>query len=193
MSSLRSLLADLRAAPEIQQALASGTHIEGKPIADHIAAMEAMIDHLEHSPDDAAIEAHDRMLKIVVDSGASLKERLEAIAGCKRCWTAGDDRDHHFRIACPLSASLTPVVKIAQTLLALPAQSGLIMVEQSIFDRQGHVICSQCQGLMRSLDVAPIEARFQCDNPLCNHVVAVTWPKWYSDPPPYVRLRPAAI
>ena len=83
MSALRSLLADLRAAPEIQRALAAGTVTDGKPIADHFAAIEAMIDHLEHSPDDAAVEAHDRMLKLVVDSGPSLKARLEAIAAFK--------------------------------------------------------------------------------------------------------------
>jgi hypothetical protein len=77
------------------------------------------------------------------------------------------------------------------SIFASPAQSGLIMANP-LFDRQGNVICSQCQGLMRSLDVAPIEARFQCDNPLCNHVVAVTWPKWYSELPPRVQSRPAA-
>jgi hypothetical protein len=63
--------------------------------------------------------------------------------------------------------------------------------EQSIFDRQGHVICSQCQGLMRSRDVAPSEALFLCDNPLCNHTVVVTWPR-YSDLPLYVQSRPSA-
>lgn len=82
MSALQSFLADLRAVPEIQRALAAGTVTDGKPIADHFAALEEMVDYFEHSSDDAAIEGHDRMLKIVT-RGAPLKQRLEAIVACR--------------------------------------------------------------------------------------------------------------
>jgi hypothetical protein len=82
VSALRSFLAELQAAPPVQQALAAGTVIDGKPAAEHLVAIDLMFHELEHSPSEAAIAAYDAVVGII-NSGAPLKQRLEAIAGCK--------------------------------------------------------------------------------------------------------------
>jgi hypothetical protein len=80
--TLQSFLAELRAHQKVKAVLAAGTVIDGKPANDHMVAIELMFHELEHSASEAAIEAHDAVLQIV-SSGAPLKQRLEAIAGCK--------------------------------------------------------------------------------------------------------------
>jgi hypothetical protein len=44
-----------------------------------------MFDHLEHSPSEAAIEAHDAVLK-VINGGTSMKQRLLAIQKTLSHW-----------------------------------------------------------------------------------------------------------
>ena len=81
-SKLQSFLDELRAHQKVRAALSAGTVIDGVAAAEHLAAMELMFNELEHSPSEAAIAAYDAVLKII-KSGAPLKQRLEAIAGCK--------------------------------------------------------------------------------------------------------------
>jgi hypothetical protein len=85
MSSLQSFLNEVRTHQKVQQALAAGTIIDGVPTAEHLAAMERMFDHLEHSPSEVAIEAHDAVLK-VINRGASMKQRLLAIQKTLSRW-----------------------------------------------------------------------------------------------------------
>lgn len=84
MSSLRSFLDEVRAHQKVQQALAAGTVIDGVPTADHLARMERLFDHLKHSPGEAAIEAHDAVLKVI--NGMSMKQRLLAIQKTLSRW-----------------------------------------------------------------------------------------------------------
>ena len=85
MSSLRSFLDEVRAAPAVLRALAAGTMIDGVPTADHLNAMELMFYELEGSPTEAAIEAHDAVLK-VINGGTSMKQRLLAICKTMERW-----------------------------------------------------------------------------------------------------------
>jgi hypothetical protein len=80
MSSLRSFLDEVRAAPEVQRALAAGTVIDGASAAEHMVAMELLFNELVYNPSEAAIGAHDAVLKII-NSSASMKQRLLA---CRR-------------------------------------------------------------------------------------------------------------
>jgi hypothetical protein len=43
-----------------------------------------------------------------------------------------------------------------------------------MFDRLGRVMCQECSGVMRSIDVATDRALFQCSQ--CNHTRVISWP-----------------
>jgi hypothetical protein len=42
-----------------------------------------------------------------------------------------------------------------------------------MFDRLGRVMCQECSGVMRSIDVATDRALFQCSQ--CNHTRVINW------------------
>ena len=42
-----------------------------------------------------------------------------------------------------------------------------------MFDRLGRVMCQECSGVMRSIDVATDRAPFQCSQ--CNHRRVINW------------------
>jgi hypothetical protein len=47
-----------------------------------------------------------------------------------------------------------------------------------MFDRLGRLLCDECVGSMRAIDVSKGEALIKCDH--CNYCTVVSWPP-YSD------------
>jgi hypothetical protein len=81
MTPLRSFLKEMKEAPKVKQALASGIPIDGKPVSQHLLDVEALFDELERNSSAVAVAVHDELVAIVT-ADAPLKERVQAWFTC---------------------------------------------------------------------------------------------------------------